>query len=67
MFVVMSKKAAKMALLVPDLPPRDCGSVGCKVLCTVNPVGSRNVSGIDSLIPGVSKYRGVLSTGGTVG
>ena len=67
MFDVLTKKAAKKALLVPDLPPRDGGSVGCKVLCTVDLDGPRNVFEIDSLIPWVSKYRGVLSTGGTVG
>ena len=67
MFDVLTKKAAMKALLMPDLPSRDWGSVGCKVLCTVDSDGPRNVFGIDSLIPWVSKYRGVLSTGGTVG
>ena len=66
MFDVLTKKAAKKALLAPDLPPRDCGSVGCKVLSTVELGGPRYVFVIDSLIPWVSEYRGVLSTGGTV-
>ena len=64
MFDVLTRKAAMKALLVPDLPPRDCGSVGCKVLCTVDLDDPRNVFIIDSLIPWVSEYRGVLSTGG---
>ena len=63
----MPKRAAKMALSVRDLPPRDCGSVGRRVLCTVHPGDPRNVSGIVSLIPGILMYRGVLSTGGTIG